>query len=161
MVQSGLSPDVASGLDQLGRECGATLLMTRLAAFSALVALDGGSHDVTLDSYLSLRRFTGLQRMIGALYNRAALRLRFSDQLGFRAWLAAVRDEAIEVSRHGVIPFGPLMEELERRVLRRPYGGTTVAVPTEPPPLSVGGLEIETLPCQHIAPWGFSLGVKR
>jgi hypothetical protein len=160
-VDAELDAERAAALDRLGAVSGATMFMTRLAAFSALVGLETGAEDLTLDTYLSLRRSVGLQAMVGPLFNRAVLRLRFSDRLGFGEWVSRVRTEVVEVSRHGTVPYVEVMNELGRRGVRRPPGGTRLSVLTEPPPVRFGGIEVETLPRHHIAPWGFALGVRR
>lgn len=160
VIEADLEQPHAAALDRIGRESGATLFMTCLAAFSALVALESGIDDIALDTYLSLRRFAGLQTMFGPLFNRAVLRLHFSDRLGFREWISQVRRDVVEVSRHGWLPFASVMDELAREGISKPRGGTRLAVLTDPPPLRVAGLELETIPRLPVSPWGFALGVK-
>ena len=84
MVEAELEPDVSAALDRLGRELGATLFMTRVAAFSALCALDGETDDLVLGMNVTMRRFARLRETIGPLSNSTMLRLNLSEAATFR-----------------------------------------------------------------------------
>lgn len=161
LAETILAPEASSALDRLGRDSAASFFMTRLAAFSALAALEGGNEDLVLDVDLTLRRFAGLQTMIGPLFNKSVLRLRFSERLGFRDWIATVRGEVIDTSLHGWVPFDRLIDELQQRGVGLPSRGVRMAVDVEARRLRFGDLEVERLPRRYISPWGLSLDVKR
>ena len=144
---------VTAMLDGLGRELGATYFMTRLAVFSALVALETGALDMAIDTYLTLRRRAELLRMFGPLMNRAPIRLRFAGEMGLARWVAAVRTEIVELSGYGRIPFDLLIQELRARGVHHPTLGTTFQLDEEPVRVKFGGLVVEPLPRAPIRPW--------
>ena len=133
MVEAELDPDVSAALDRLGRELGATLFMTRVAAFSALCALDGETDDLVLGMNVTMRRFAGLRETIGPLSNSTMLRLNLSEEATFRDWIPEVRTEVIDVASHALIPLSALSEELAGRGVRTPTIGVRVSVPVTPP----------------------------
>ena len=133
MVEAELDPDVSAVLDRLGRELGATLFMTRVAAFSALCALDGETDDLVLGMNVTMRRFAGLRETIGPLSNSTMLRLNLSEEATFRDWIPEVRTEVIDVASHALIPLSALSEELAGRGVRTPTIGVRVSVPVTPP----------------------------
>ena len=53
--------------------------------------------------------------MFGPLINQAVMRLRFDAELSLTQWIAAVRSEVVDLSRHAAIPFDLLMQELRAR----------------------------------------------
>ena len=132
-VEADLEPDVSAALDRLGRELGATLFMTRVAAFSALCALDGETDDLVLGMNVTMRRFAGLRETIGPLSNSTMLRLKLSEEATFRDWIREVRTEVIDVAGHALIPLSALSEELAGRGARTPTIGVRVSVPVKPP----------------------------
>jgi hypothetical protein len=161
MTEWGLSPDHARAIDRIGRDVGATYYMTRLAAFSALLALETGTDDVLLETYLTTRRRAELQDMIGPFINRALLRLRFPSAPSFREWLAEVRLAVIETSANATIPHTPLRNELKARGGDLPPARTKFQALYQLPPMRFGGLLLERLPREQLAPDGFVLGVDR
>ena len=132
-VEADLEPDVSAALDRLGRELSATLFMTRVAAFSALCALDGETDDLVLGMNVTMRRFAGLRETIGPLSNSTMLRLKLSEEATFRDWIREVRTEVIDVAGHALIPLSALSEELAGRGARTPTIGVRVSVPVKPP----------------------------
>jgi acyl carrier protein/NRPS condensation-like uncharacterized protein len=132
-VEANLEPEVSATLDRLGRELGATLFMTRLAAFSALCAFDGETDDLVLGMNVTMRRFAGLRETIGPLSNSTILRLTLSAKTTFRDWIPEVRTEVIDAASHALIPVSALSEELARRGARTPTIGVRVSVPVTPP----------------------------
>ncbi len=152
---------VMATLDTLGRTLGATYFMTRVAVFSAMIGLETGTQDLAIDTYLTLRRRAELRGMFGPLINQAVIRLRFDKEMSLESWIARVRSEIVELSRHGSIPFDLLIEELLARGARRPVLGTRIQVDEEPDPVAFGGLEVEPLPRDSVRPWAFRLMVSR
>jgi acyl-coenzyme A synthetase/AMP-(fatty) acid ligase/acyl carrier protein len=150
-----------AALDELGRGCGATYFMTRLAVFSALLGLETATEELAIDTYLTTRRSAALQGMMGPLINRAVLRLRCSAQLRVEDWLGVVRHEVVDLKRHGNIPFDRLLGDLRARGVRPPTLRIKFQAFYEVPPMSFAGLELEQLPRRQAHPWAFTLGVNR
>jgi hypothetical protein len=146
VIEADPGPDVSAALDRLGREFGATFFMTRVAAFSALCALDSGTTDVVLGTNVSMRRFGALRNTIGPLSNSTVLRLNLSPEATFRDWIQAARSEVVEVARHALIPFSALGDELARHDVRTPTIGVRVSVPTTPPRVQLRDLRLVGIP---------------
>jgi acyl-CoA synthetase (AMP-forming)/AMP-acid ligase II len=157
-----ICPAAVTGLlDQLGRRLGATYFMSRLALFTAFVSLETGATDMAIDTFVTLRRRSELQSIFGPLINRAVIRLRYADDVSLSAWIAVVRLEVVELSGYGQVPFDLLIRELQASGVRHPLLGTKFQVDEEPPLTRFGGLEVEPLPRDPVAPWRFTLFVKR
>jgi hypothetical protein len=154
-------PDVTAMLDGVGCDLGATYFMMRLALFTALIGLETRIQDQVIDTYLTLRGRGELRGMFGPLMNRAVLRVRFSGETSLERWVAEVRSEIVDLSRHGWIPFELLMRHLRQRGVDRPPLGVRFQIDEEPAPVSFDGLRVEPLPRDPVHPWAFRLMVKR
>jgi amino acid adenylation domain-containing protein len=157
----GIEPQHATALDQLGRACGATFFMTRLATASALLALETGTEDLVIGTPASTRTRPELQDMIGVFLNYVLVRLRFTGEPTFQQWLGEVRRSVIDTSARVSIPTERLRRELRAEGVRLPVPAARfVAWPTLAP-MRFGGIEVEPLPRRCAEASGFRLGVNR
>jgi hypothetical protein len=161
VLRWGLEPEDSHALDRLGRQLGATYFMTRLAAFAALLALDGETDDLVIGTPISTRIRAELQDMIGPFLNFVVLRLRFGQNATFRAWVGEVRRAVIDAGAHATVPWERLMPELRERGVTIPKVATRFVAWSALAPMRFAGLELEPLPRQCDEPWGFRLGVNR
>jgi amino acid adenylation domain-containing protein len=161
VVEVANPPGVSAMLDGLGGELGATYFMTRLALFSALIGLETETHDLTIDTYLTLRGRAELRSTFGPLINQAVIRLRFRDDISLEQWVSTVRSEIVDLSRHASIPFDVLLEELRARGVGQHALGTRFQIDEEPARVEFDGLALEPLPRDPVRPWAFRLMVKR
>jgi amino acid adenylation domain-containing protein len=153
-----LAPEQAAAFVRIGREAGATRFMTWAAAFAALIALETGVDDIVLNTYTTTRRRAELQRMLGLFINRSLLRMHFSADQTFHGWLADVRGAVLDMSANCTIPYEELWRELQSRGVPKPAPRPTLLALYPVPPMSFGGIELEPLRRQIVAPWMFSLG---
>jgi amino acid adenylation domain-containing protein/non-ribosomal peptide synthase protein (TIGR01720 family) len=117
-----LSAALSERLAALSREEGATLFMTLLAAFQALLARWSGSDDIVVGSPIAGRTHSQTEGLIGFFVNMLALRSRIDGRQSFRQLLAAVRQATLEAYAHQDAPFERLVAELapERDLSRQP-----------------------------------------
>jgi amino acid adenylation domain-containing protein len=109
-----ISREVSQRLRTLGRREGATLFMTRLAAFAALLGRATGKDDFVLATYATNRSRPELQRVVGFFTNLLMLRLDLTGDPTFTELLARVRATTVDAAGHGDLPFEVLCEELCR-----------------------------------------------
>ena len=99
-------------LKAVGRTANATLFMTLLAAFQALLSRYTGQDDVVVGSPSAGRADVELERLIGFFVNTLVLRTDLSGDPPFRELLARVREVALEAYSHQDTPFEKLVEAL-------------------------------------------------
>jgi amino acid adenylation domain-containing protein len=103
---------LADGLRELSRREGATLFMTLLAGFNALLHRYTGETDFAVGTPVSGRGRPETEPLIGMFVNTLVLRADLAGAPGFRALLARVREAALGAFAHQDVPFERLVEEL-------------------------------------------------
>ncbi len=99
-------------LRQLGRAAGATLFMTLLAGFQALLARWSGQRDLAVGTAVANRRRRELEELIGFFANTLVLRADLAAAADFAALLAQVRATTLDAYAHQDVPFEKLVEQL-------------------------------------------------
>ena len=107
------SSELTEGLKEVSRREGATLYMTLLAAFGALLARYTGQEDVVVGSPIAGRNRAEIEGLIGFFVNTLVLRTDLSGDPSFRELLRRVRKVALEAHAHQDLPFEKLVEELQ------------------------------------------------
>jgi amino acid adenylation domain-containing protein len=117
-----IEPALTDALRALGRDTGATLFMTLLAAFQVLLARHSGQDDLVVGTPICGRGRTELEPLIGFFVNSLPLRADLSDNPPFRALLGRVRRTTLEAYAHQELPFERLVEGLapERSTTHHP-----------------------------------------
>jgi amino acid adenylation domain-containing protein len=105
------APMVAA-VKRLGREHGASLYMTLLAAFAVLLARYAGQPDIVIGTPVTNRPETRLESLVGLFINMVAMRIRVRPQMTVRALLAEVRRTALEAWAHQDVPFARVADAL-------------------------------------------------
>jgi len=100
-------------LTQLGRKHGATLFMTLLAAFQALLSRHSGQDDIVVGTAIANRTHPDLEKVIGFFLNTLPLRIRLSGDPSFSELIARAKETALGAYAHQDMPFEKLVEELK------------------------------------------------
>ncbi|HEX6292107.1 MAG TPA: amino acid adenylation domain-containing protein [Herpetosiphonaceae bacterium] len=108
-----LSPERVAALTALGRQEGATLFMTLLAAFQILLGRYSGQDDILVGTPSANRTRPELEGLIGMFVSTLALRVNLGDQPSFRELLRRVRNVTAAAYEHQDLPFEQLLEELK------------------------------------------------
>ena len=110
-----LEPALIRGARELSRREGATLYMTLVASFQALLGGWTGATDITVGTPVAGRTRPELHDMIGCLINVVPLRADLTGAADFRELLARVRQACLGAFAHQDIPFDKLVEALVSR----------------------------------------------
>jgi amino acid adenylation domain-containing protein len=112
VVNFGLPLETALAVRTLARAEGATLFMTLLAGWQALLARWSGQDDVSVGTPVAGRERREAEGLVGYLANTLVLRADLSDDPTGRALLARVREAVLEAHANQDVPFERLVEEL-------------------------------------------------
>ncbi|HEX3525994.1 MAG TPA: amino acid adenylation domain-containing protein, partial [Thermoanaerobaculia bacterium] len=117
-----LPPALVRELTALTRRQGATLSMTLLAGFKALLARYSGREDLALGVAIANRTRHEIEGLIGFFVNTLVFRTDLGGAPGFARLVARVRETALAAYTHQDLPFERLVEELqpERDLSRNP-----------------------------------------
>ena len=107
-----IPPSVLAGLRDVARAEGATLFMTMLAGFVALLARYAGQDDVIVGSPIAGRGDGELDGVIGNFTNTLLLRTSLAGDPTFAELVARVRDTALAAYEHEDVPYETLVHEL-------------------------------------------------
>jgi amino acid adenylation domain-containing protein len=113
---------LADGLRRISRREGATLFMTLLAAFEALLCKWTGQRDLVVGTPVANRGQEELEGLIGFFVNTLALRADLSGDPTFTHLLGRVREKTLDAYANQDVPFERLVEELrpERSLSHNP-----------------------------------------
>ena len=117
-----LSAETTRGLKELSRRHNATLFMTVLAGFQALLSRWSGTKDVVVGTPVAGRTQGETEAVIGFFVNTLALRTDLSENPTFSELVKRVREVCLGAYAHQEVPFEKLVEELgvERDLSRTP-----------------------------------------
>jgi amino acid adenylation domain-containing protein len=103
---------VAQGLRSLGRREGATLFMTLLSAWQALLGRVTGQHDIVVGTPVAGRTRLEVEGLIGFFVNTLVLRGNLGKDPTFVELQRHNRERVLEAHAHQEVPFERLVEEL-------------------------------------------------
>ncbi|MES1240588.1 MAG: amino acid adenylation domain-containing protein, partial [Acidobacteriota bacterium] len=139
-----LGSDLASKLRDLGRGEGATLFMTVLAGWSALLSRYARQDDVVVGAPVANRDRSEVAGLIGFFVNLLALRVRREPGEGFADHLRRAREVALGAYARQELPFEALVERMPptRSLSHAPFFQTLLLVePGDAPRFAAGGVE--------------------
>ena len=147
-----LSSSLTEGLKRLSQQNGATLFMTLLAAFKALLYRYTQQTDIVVGSPIANRNRPELEGLIGFFANTLALRTNLAGRPSFQALLKQVRQTALGAYAHQNLPFEKLVEELQptRNLSYSPLFQVFFALQNPPHPAApMGALKVHSSPIQN------------
>jgi amino acid adenylation domain-containing protein len=100
-----LSMQLRQRLEAIAREGDATLFMTLLAGYAALLHRYSGQDDIVIGTPFAGRHRSELEGMIGYFINPLALRVDVSGDPSFRDLLARARETTLGAFGHADVPY--------------------------------------------------------
>ncbi|MFI2608324.1 non-ribosomal peptide synthase/polyketide synthase [Kitasatospora sp. NPDC018619] len=152
-VRLELPADTARRLAEVGRQRGATLFTTLVAAAQAYLARLCGESDITVGTITSGRHRPEIQRLVGFFVNTLVLRSRVEPDQPFEALLGEVRQTVLDAFAHQDVPFEKVVDEVQpvRDTSRSPLFQVHVVLQNAPsaeldlPGLDVTGIETDAV----------------
>ncbi len=147
-----LDAELTSRLKALSQRHGATLFMTLLTGWAALLSRLSGQLDLVIGIPTANRGRAEIEPLIGFFVNSLALRVDFSGNATVSEALRRVRTRAMEAQQHQDLPFEQVVELLRPP---RSLGHTPVFQVmfdwrgAEAPALELPGLIVEPLEAPH------------
>jgi amino acid adenylation domain-containing protein len=108
-----LNAGLTEGLKALGRAHGATLYMTLLSAFQALLYRYTNQEAILVGSPTAGRNWVALVDQVGYFVNPVVLRADLSENLSFEMLLDRTRQTVLAALEHQDFPFAMLVERLQ------------------------------------------------
>ena len=135
LVPFAVEPAVGQALAALGQQSRASLFMTLLAAYAALLTRLTGRRDPVVGTPVANRARREWTPLVGFFLNTLALRMDLSGDPPFQDLLDRVRRSALEAYGHSEVPFERLVEQLhpERASGLTPLLQTLFILDTSPP----------------------------
>ncbi|MEO6193568.1 MAG: amino acid adenylation domain-containing protein, partial [Thermoanaerobaculia bacterium] len=143
-----LPPALIRALRRLARRGQATVFMTVLAVWHALLQRHSGQTDFAIGTPVANRTRPELEPLIGVFLNMLALRTDGGGDPSFAELLARVRHTALAAYDHADVPFERIVDEVNvaRDRSRPPLVQTMLALNSTPRvPLTLRGLAVEPL----------------
>jgi amino acid adenylation domain-containing protein len=148
------SKELTEELKALGGRQGATLFMTLLSAFQALLHYYTGEEDIVVGTDDANRGRLETEPLIGFFINQLALRTDLSGDPSFNELLARVREVTLGAYANHDLPFDKLVETLrpERSLTRAPLFQVKFVLQNTPvEELELRGLKLLPLQSEHVA----------
>ncbi|HKH45273.1 MAG TPA: condensation domain-containing protein, partial [Thermoanaerobaculia bacterium] len=125
---------LAAELRVLGRGRGATLFMTLLAGFAAVLGRWSGEAGVRVGTPVASRERTEVEGLVGLFLNTLVLRVRLDGDPAFAGLVDRARAAALGAYAHGDLPFERLVDALrpERDLSHAPLFQALLALQSAP-----------------------------
>jgi non-ribosomal peptide synthetase component F len=138
--------ETVNAVKKLGRQEGATLFMTLMAVFQALLSRYSGQQQIVVGTDVANRATAETERMIGFFINLLPVAIDLSGNPTFRELLGRVRDGLLEGYAHQEVPFAKIVQELqpERNSSHNPIVQALFVMQNIPRPgREIAGLKLE------------------
>ncbi len=105
-----LDEELTAKLKELSKQHGATLYMTLLAGWVAMIGRLSGQQDILIGTPVANRRQGGLEGLIGFFVNTLVLRVTLHGRPSVGDLLARVKRQSLGAQQHQDIPFEQVVE---------------------------------------------------
>ncbi|MBD2202784.1 amino acid adenylation domain-containing protein [Calothrix sp. FACHB-1219] len=160
LVKFELPNSLSKNLRTFSQKSGATLFMTLMAGFQALLSRYTGQEDIPVGTSIANRPGFDAEKLIGFFVNMLVIRTDLSDAPSFRTLVNRVRTTVLEAFEHTEVPFETLVERLniERDTSRNPLFQIAFTLLNAPKPnFGIDDLEISILANQEAARFDLEL----
>ncbi|MEO6549144.1 MAG: amino acid adenylation domain-containing protein, partial [Ferruginibacter sp.] len=145
-----IEKELSLKLNELGRQQGASLFMTLLAAFKILLSRYSNQQDISVGTSIANRPQQELEKLIGFFVNTLSLRDEINTGATFLNLLQQVKTTTLEAYENQDIPFEKIVETVvkERESARSPLFQVMLVLINTPeaPKLRFGEVELSTEP---------------
>lgn len=114
-VGGALDTTTGAGLERLVRETGCTGFLVHLAAWSLLVSIYSGQHDIPVGTPVADRLTPGAEDVVGYFLNTVVVRTRVPGGATFRDVLEAARAAFFDSLENAEVPHEEVVRELASR----------------------------------------------
>ncbi|MFD7432651.1 amino acid adenylation domain-containing protein [Streptomyces sp. NPDC059818] len=134
MLTFGIPAATADGARRLAHDSGASLFMTLLAVFQAVLSRYSGQEDIAVGTPIAGRNRAEIEDMVGFFVNTLVMRTDLSGDPTFTELIDRVKDTALGAYDHQDLPFERLVEELapQRDLSRNPLFQTMFVLQNTP-----------------------------
>lgn len=108
-----LSRTLTDALQNLSETSGVTLFMTLFAAYALLLHRYSGQSDLLIGTPVANRKYAELENLIGFFLNTIVLRVDFSQDVTFRAYLDTIRQRALQALANADVPFDQVVDAIK------------------------------------------------
>ena len=108
-----LDEELVTGLKELSKRHGATLYMTLLAGWAALLGRLSGQQDILIGTPTANRRQEELEALIGFFVNTLVVRTDLSGRPRVGELLERIKNESLGAQQHQDIPFEQVVEVVQ------------------------------------------------
>ncbi|MEO7534403.1 MAG: amino acid adenylation domain-containing protein, partial [Ferruginibacter sp.] len=140
-------------LQQLGRQHGATMFMTLVAAFKVLMHRYSGQEDICVGTPIANRTSREVEDLVGFFVNTLALRSEVNSELSFEELLKQVKSTTLEAYEHQDVPFEKVVDVVlkERDMSRNPLFQVMFILQNTPdvPELKLGDVQLSSEGFKH------------
>ena len=138
---------LASQLKALGQRHGATLYMTLLASWAAVLGRLSNQSEVVVGSPVAGRSRTEIEPLIGFFVNTLALRIDLQEQPTVETLLSRTRQQVLEAQAHQDLPFDQVVEAVKpaRSTAHAPIFQSVFAWQNQETTLDLRGLRVEAV----------------
>ena len=148
-----IDQELATELQKLSQQQGATLFMTLLSVFKILLFRYTGQEDICVGGAIAGRMQVEVESLVGFFVNALVLRSDLGGHPSFLSLLQQVRNNTLDAYEHQEVPFEKVVEAVvgERDVSKNPLFQVMFALQNTPPipELRIGDVVMIHEPVKH------------